>query len=255
MANEYYWKVWLRPNLLTKDDDNDYVAEVLTQKDTLRNENIANAIIKEGSEIKYDTLLSIIKQRDRIVREHLMLGYSVLTDVCQFTPRVTGKWDSETAKYDPAIHKLTLDIVPCDLTCDALSKVGIEVLGAKGEVSRIGKVTDTLTGLANGWITPNEDIQIDGDRIRINGSDSSVGIFFVAEDGKTATPVTRRLTQNDPSRIIARVPALTDGKYTLRIVTQFSKGATLLKAPRTIEYKIPLVVGEGGGDSESPDEI
>lgn len=69
MANEYYWKVWLRPNLLTKDDDNDYVAEVLTQKDTLHNENIANAIIKEGSEIKYDTLLSIIKQRDRIVRE------------------------------------------------------------------------------------------------------------------------------------------------------------------------------------------
>jgi len=37
MANEYYWKVWLRPNLLTKDDDNDYVAEVLTQKDTLHN--------------------------------------------------------------------------------------------------------------------------------------------------------------------------------------------------------------------------
>ena len=35
MANEYYWKVWLRPNLLTKDDDNDYIAEVLTQKDTL----------------------------------------------------------------------------------------------------------------------------------------------------------------------------------------------------------------------------
>ena len=31
MANEYYWKVWLRPNLLTKDDDNDYVAEVLTE--------------------------------------------------------------------------------------------------------------------------------------------------------------------------------------------------------------------------------
>lgn len=255
MANEYYWKVWLRPNLLTKDDDNDYVAEVLTQKDTLRNENIANAIIKEGSEIKYDTLLSIIKQRDRIVREHLMLGYSVLTDVCQFTPRVTGKWDGETAKYDPAIHKLTLDIVPSDLMRANLGQVGIEVLGAKGEVSRIGKVTDTLTGLANGRITPNEDIQIDGDRIRINGSDSAVGIFFVSEDGKTATPVTRRLTQNDPSRIIARVPALADGKYTLRIVTQFSKGATLLKVPRSIEYKIPLVVGEGGGDSESPDEI
>ena len=89
MANEYYWKVWLRPNLLTKDDDNDYIAEVLTQKDTLHNENIANAIIKEGSEIKYDTLLSIIKQRDRIVREHLMMGYSLLTEVCASTRPVS----------------------------------------------------------------------------------------------------------------------------------------------------------------------
>lgn len=255
MANEYYWKVWLRPNLLTKDDDNDYIAEVLTQKDTLRNENIANAIIKEGSEIKYDTLLSIIKQRDRIVREHLMLGYSVLTDVCQFTPRVTGKWDGETAKYDPAIHKLTLDIVPSDLMRANLGQVGIEVLGKKGDVGRIGTVIDTLTGLANGHITPNEDIQIDGDRIRINGSDSSVGIFFVSEDGKTVTPVTRRLTLNAPSRIIARVPALADGNYTLRIVTQYTQGTTLLKTPRTIEYGRSLVVGAGGSDSESPDEI
>lgn len=254
MANEYYWKVWLRPNLLTKDDDNDYVAEVLTQKDTLRNENIANAIIKEGSEIKYDTLLSIIKQRDRIVREHLMLGYSVLTDVCQFTPRVAGKWDGETAKYDPTIHKLTLDIVPCEQMRLSLTQVGVEVLGAKGEVGRIGQVTDTFTGLSNGSITPNEDIMIEGDRIRINGSDSSVGIFFVSEDGKTTTPVTRRLTQNDPSRIIARVPALADGKYTLRIVTQYSRGTTLLKSPRTIEFKIPLTVGSTP-DSESPGEI
>ena len=44
---------------------------------------------------------------------------------------------------------------------------------------------------------------------------------------------------------------MTDGKYKLRIVTQFSKGVTLLKSPRTIEYKLPLTVGAGGGDSES----
>ena len=82
---------------------------------------------------------------------------------------------------------------------DALSKVGVEVLGAKSEVGRIGMVTDTFTGLSNGSITPNEDILIEGDRIRINGADSSVGIFFVSEDGEKVTPVTRRLTQNDPA--------------------------------------------------------
>ncbi len=58
--NQKIWKVWLRPNLLTKDVGNDYTAEVSTVGKTLRNENIAQRIIDEGSEIKYDILLSII---------------------------------------------------------------------------------------------------------------------------------------------------------------------------------------------------
>ncbi len=55
--------------------------------------------------------------------------------------------------------------------------------------------------------------------------------------------VERRLTQNDPSRIIARVPAeLAPGAYTLRIITQYSNSAVLLKEPRTLEYDQPLGV-------------
>ena len=79
MATTKFWKVWLKPNLLTKDIDNDYIAEVSTSKQTLRNEDIAQRIVDEGSEIKYDTLLSIINQHDRIIREAVCDGYSVLT--------------------------------------------------------------------------------------------------------------------------------------------------------------------------------
>ena len=65
---DFFWKVLLRLNLLTKDVDNDYTAEVSTMKNTFRNEDIAKSIIAEGSEITYDTLLSIINQHDRIIR-------------------------------------------------------------------------------------------------------------------------------------------------------------------------------------------
>ena len=83
MANyTKFWKVWLRLNLLTKDVDNDYTAEVSTMKNSLRNEDIAQRIVDEGSEIKYDTLLSIINQHDRIIREAVADGYSVLTKTC-----------------------------------------------------------------------------------------------------------------------------------------------------------------------------
>ena len=66
-----FWKVWLNLNLLTKDVENDYTAEVSTVGKTSRNEDIAKQIIEEGSEIKYDTLLSVINQHDRIIRELL----------------------------------------------------------------------------------------------------------------------------------------------------------------------------------------
>ena len=59
---------------MTKDVDNDYYAEVSTEKNTLRNEDIARKIVEEGSEIKYDTLLSVINQHDRIIRTALQQG-------------------------------------------------------------------------------------------------------------------------------------------------------------------------------------
>ncbi|WP_259323187.1 DUF4469 domain-containing protein, partial [Parabacteroides gordonii] len=65
----------------------------------------------------------------------------------------------------------------------------------------------------------------------------------------TTTKVPRRFTQNDPSKVLARVPALADGSYTLRIVTQFSTN-TELKNPRTLEYKDKLIVGNSGGGGE-----
>ena len=227
MATTKFWKVWLTPNLLTKDIDNDYIAEVSTSKQTLRNEDIAQRIVDEGSEIKYDTLLSIINQHDRIVREAVCDGYSVLTGVGQY--------------------KLTLDMVLSKEMRDALSTVGVEVLGVKeGGGASIGLVTDTLTEATDGTITPGEDILIEGAKIKIVGDPDLCGVYFIPRDApeETIYKVERRLTQNDPSRIIARVPAeLAPGAYTLRIVTQFSNSTQLLKEPRTLEYELPLGVG------------
>ncbi len=246
MATTKYWKVWLTPNLLTKDIDNDYIAEVSTSKQTLRNEDIAQRIVDEGSEIKYDTLLSIINQHDRIIREAVCDGYSVLTGVGQYSPRVTGSWIGKSANFDPSVNKLTLDMVLSKEMRDALSTVGVEVLGVKeGGGASIGLVTDTYTGEANGYISAGEDILIEGTKIKVAGDPDLCGVYFIPRDApeETIYKVERRLTQNDPSRIIARVPAtLEPGVYTLRIVTQFSNSAVLLKEPRTLEYEQPLVV-------------
>jgi hypothetical protein len=69
MAKMFFWKIWLRPNLLTKEVDNDCIAEISTVGNTLRNENIAQQIVKGRSELRYETILSILNERDAVVRD------------------------------------------------------------------------------------------------------------------------------------------------------------------------------------------
>ena len=240
---KYIWKVWLRLNLLTKDVLNDYVASVsLTGKKSLRNSDIARMIKDAGSEYQYETLLNILDQSDRIIREQVQRGYSVLTGCCQITPRVTGSWLGANAKFDAKTHRITLDVVPSAEMRAALQEVSVEVLGVKDGGAFIGLVTDTATGFTDGSITRGDDVRIEGDKLKIAPDDDpALGVFFIDADGM-ATPVTRRLTQNDPKRLIARVPDLPAGQYTLRVVTRFSQSNALLNDPRSIEYDQLLVI-------------
>jgi hypothetical protein len=116
------------------------------------------------------------------------------------------------------------------------------VLGVKDGGAYIGLVTDAATGATDGTITPNDDIIIEGDRLRIAPEgDTNLGVFFVNEAGESL-PVTHRLTVNDPKRIIARVPALVPGTYRLYVITRFSNSSTLLKEKRSMEYDRWLTV-------------
>lgn len=243
---EYYWEFYLRDNPLTKDNTKDCIAEVKTGPKTLTKEDTAREIKRTGSELKLPTILSVTSQDSDIILEALLNGDSVTTDLCQFSPRILGAFDNPDAQFNPAIHKLTFDIIPTKKLRDALKNVKVINMGAKADVARIRLVTDTLTGLFDGSITASEDIMITGNNIKIAGDDAVVGVFFVADDG-TTTKVTRRLTQNDPSKVIARVPALADGSYTLRIVTCYNNGPQLLKTPRSLDYKDKLIIGNGGG--------
>lgn len=247
MATTKYWKVWLTPNLLTKDVDNDYIAEVSTSKHTLRNEDIAQRIVAEGSEIKYDTLLSIINQHDRIIREAVCDGYSVLTGVGQYSPPRDGQLD----RQERELRSRGEQAHPRHgaVEGDAQRFVG----GRRGSAGREGerrsgnRPRDRHRDRQHGrHHHSGDDILIEGTKIKVTGAEETCGVFFVQHgaEGETAHKVERRLTQNAPSRIIARVPAdLEAGEYTLRIVTQFTNsGSTLLKEPRTIEYDMPLTV-------------
>jgi hypothetical protein len=245
MIKKFLWKLWLRINLMTKDIENDYYAEVETAGHTLRNTDLARRIVDEGSEIQYETLVSIFDHGDRIKRETLLSGTSVLDGVAHFTPRVTGNWNGATHRFDPALHKITLDITPSAEMRKALAEeVNVEVLGIRDGGAYIGLVTDLSTGLTDNTVHRDEDMAIEGVKIKVAPEDQDDLGVFLNFLGPVETPlppvkITKRYIQNDPKKVVVRLPAtLPAGPYQLYIVTRFSNTSTLLKeeSPRTITY-------------------
>jgi hypothetical protein len=238
---EYIWKIRLRLNFLTQDVENDYTGEVSTVGHTIHNEDIANRIVKGRTEMRYETILAILNERDGIVLESVLEGESVQDGVVHIAPSVTGLWTGSDRTVDPARQKPSVSISPTAELRDGLSKVKMEILGVKDSGAYIGLVTDTATKAVDGHITPNGIVVITGDKLRIAPADDpESGIFFVNENGEK-TQVTQ-ISQNDPKRLTALIPPLPAGTYTLQVVTKFTSGNTLLKVARTIVYDTLLVV-------------
>jgi hypothetical protein len=232
--------------MMTKEVHNDYTADVSTAGETKHNADIAKAIKEEGSDLQIETLVDVLNRGDRWKRRYLLEGSSVQDENIHIKPRVTGSFVGADPRFDSGKHKVTFDAIAVSELRKALDdEISVEVLGKKADGgSIIGLVTDVTTGKTDGTVTIGGDIIITGDKIRIDPvGESGLGIFFV-DAGGSETPVTHVLTQNDPKRIICRVPALTstllDAEYTLKIVTRFSTSAVLLKTPRTIIYELPL---------------
>lgn len=241
--NESVWKVWLKRNPLTHDIENDYTAEVSTAGKTLRNDGIAARIVAARSELRPETILSILTMRDEIVRDTLLQGTAVQDGCVRMAPRVGGSWIGASRAVDPAVHKPGLSISPTAEMRAVLEGVGVEVLGEKDSGAFIALVTDLSSGKTDGTITPDEDVAVTGDKIKIAPEDEAgLGVFFVDSNG-TEHPVTRRLSENQPKKLLFRVPALAAGAYTLKVVTRFSNSTTLVQEPRTITYELPLTVG------------
>lgn len=238
MAKEHQWDVYLRPNGLTKDDENDCIADVLTRLQTRRNEDVANRIVAAGSELRKETIVAVLNRRDEEVRDILLSGCSFMDGLVQISPRVAGVWANAGSPFDPAAHKRTVDLVPTAAFREALEGVGVRVLGTKASGAEITLITDTATGRTDGTLTIGDDISIEGSKIKVDEADAAQGVFIVDSTG-AEHKVTRRLSVNKPSQLIARVPAdVPEGACTVVVRTKYTTGGIALKELREVSTSL-----------------
>lgn len=245
MAKKIYtWLYYLLDLVITK-EQGDFTAKVRKVRPTRTIEDIAQQMVKEGTELKVETIVDVLKRANRIKIEFLSLGDSVNDGTAIYDPAIAGVFYGSA--YDETQHSCTVNV-------HTTSEVNQMAAQAKGEYSgltvdnggaAIEKITDSATGADNGEVTPGDNITITGNKIRVvpeEGETPASCITYTNVATEQVIEQEKAPVINDPSKIVLLLPELPVGEHTLTIKTLFSSGSILLKAPRYIIAKTKLLV-------------
>ena len=240
----FTWLFYLIDHTLTP-DPGDYTAKVKKMRATRTMHDIAQQIIREGTEYQLETIIDILSRANRIKIDFLSLGDSVNDGTAIYEPTITGIFHDPV--FDEKYHS-------CIVNINSTKEVNEMVAQVRGMYSGftvdnggavIEKITDSTSGSTTGEVTPGKIITLSGKKIKLvpeDGNTLESCITFTNVDTEQVITQQDAPAINDPSKLVFQLPMLPAGTYLLTIKTLFSTAGTDLKAPRYITSKIKLVV-------------
>lgn len=242
----YQVNVQLADNTMTPDNPNDKIFTVVGNG-TAGRERIIQEMMDVNPGLERETLALVLDLKNRVCRKLLLQGLRVNDGFCNAS--LTCRGLARGNAWDPATNSLAVNLQPSQELRDVIEgNVTINVTGERPTAAYIAAGEDVATKAEGNLTQPGSIYTVRGKRIKVEGTDPTVGLFFVSATGQE-TKVTQ-LAVNNPSELTFVVPAtLEDGTYTLRVVTQHTGGGTLLKTPRTIESTVYIGDAPQGGGS------
>ncbi len=243
MAILHKIKAYLYDNLLTKDNPNDYIARTVSERSLSVKQICEAAVNRGGADVSAAAMEHAVELFLKEMAYQLCDGYSVNTGYFTASTNIRGVFDSPSESFNSNKHNILFQFNQGEKLRAEIPNIEVNILGVADASAMILQVTDVKSGSVNDLLTPDRNLKISGNKIRVAGDNPANGIFFVdmATQSKTAVELSD-IVINNPSEIIVIIPSLKAGVYTLEIVTQYTSGNNLLKEPRTAAFEKVLTV-------------
>lgn len=210
---------------------------------SLNQDQIIDKMMSIGAGLTRSDIVSILEAFKQVISETVADGGGVNMELFNAYPSIHGKFTSMDDPIDGIHRKVKINLQPGVALRDAVSRVKTKRLNASSAGVLILSVFDVRSNSLNHTITPGKPIKVTGSKVKIAGSDPTVGLWFEAVSGGIAVQADMNdVAQNNPSEIIALTPPLAPGTYRVKLVTQYSGGGHLRKTPHTAIFETPLLV-------------
>lgn len=216
-------------------------------------ETVYTEMGKEITGVKKETIVHVVTLFLRIIAELILNGYSVNVGLFRAVARFSGM--IEGGIWNPEKNSVYVDFQQDKLLRDAIRQTKVDVESTKPDSMYIIEVEDRIIGMDRNRITPGHNVFVRGARLKVIGTDESVGVTLTHTDGTVSKIAADDIVINNPSELLLLLPAdLKDGTYELKITTQYSNGgSSMLKQPRSVSCNVEVGDGGGGrGDDDRP---
>ena len=244
-SKESKWNFDLAQYFLSSSGNASYRASI-SEKKTLKMTDIAALIEAEKKGLRKETIAMVASLLDANIIKVLCEGCAVVTGSAVFQPMITGVFKNIIGKIDPKINEYKISTAMGEELRKSLDAVEPVFTGRVREAAgaSISLVTDLNTGSKDGLLSPGGALIITGNKIKcVNADGSGHGIIRLINTETNEVTQLTGIVENLPKSIICVAPrTLKKGTYTMQIETYYTRGSTLLKTARTLEYSLPLTV-------------
>jgi hypothetical protein len=227
----------LHDNLLT--DRTDDMSAQTHPKQSYDRDAFINLMLQRGTLVTKTDIVAVFNNMEETAAYIVENGDTLNLPLLNTSVSISGVFEGATDVFDPARHKLNVNVSKGKVLRDAERRIKVSKISAPAPQPQILEVRDSVSGAVDTVLTSGGAVEVQGSSIKLSGERPETGLYFVAEDGaetKAATIVT-----NKPSHLIALIPALAAGTYKLKVVTQYNSGKDL-KEPKTTVFGKPLTV-------------
>ncbi|CAL2085478.1 conserved protein of unknown function [Tenacibaculum sp. 190524A02b] len=231
-------KFYLTENKLT--EETNYTARVLVER-TVNQEELIDKMLSKRNLVSKTDIVAVLNSYHEEMIECIEDGDTLNLPFFNLSYSISGVFDDEGDGFNPEKHKLHVNINSGKLINEVKENIPLQKVAAPITNTFISGFKDYTSNTTNTSLSSNGLFEIMGTRLKVDGDDPNVGLYFVKEDG-TETKV-QILVENRYRKLIGQVPILEAGTYRIRIKTQAtSSNGVYLKDIREADASFTLEV-------------
>jgi len=212
-----------------------YIARTNSEK-SLSIEDVCTAMKTRGGFTgNYDNLVDHVRQYYEEVAYQLCDGYAVNNGFYSLKPNVGGVFESAIEACDRKKHPISFRFSIRSKLSNLIKHIEVDVDGVADGSGYIDKFIDFEEDSTNTIFAPGNQFAVYGHKIKIDGSDPELGLFFVPVDDPSKAVKVERIAENKPTKVTGIVPNTNSSNNRIEIRTRYSgAGYRLLREPRII---------------------